>query len=66
MLGVCYLALQEVQTWIFYILPNSQGSMTSQGMFEMHMFLLIKKKLSMHKIVQSHLKLNLGLLFLYR
>jgi hypothetical protein len=27
--GVCYLALQKVQTWIFYILTSSQGSMTS-------------------------------------
>jgi hypothetical protein len=30
----------------------------------MHMFLVVGKKLSMHKIVQSHAKLNFGLLFL--
>ncbi len=30
------------------------GSMTNQGMFEMHMSLIIGKKLSMHKTIQSH------------
>jgi hypothetical protein len=40
--------------------------MTNQGMFEMQMFVVVGKKLSMHKIVQSHLKQKLGLLFLYR
>jgi len=39
--------------------------MTSLGMFEMHMFLIIGKKLWMHIIVQNHPKLNSGLLFLY-
>jgi len=32
----------------------------------MHMFLVVGKKLSMHKTTQSHPKLNLGLLFLYK
>ncbi len=32
-------------------LPNSQGSMTSQGMFKMHMSLVVGKKLSMHTTV---------------
>jgi hypothetical protein len=36
MLAVCYLALQKVQIWIFYILPSFQKSMTSQGMSKMH------------------------------
>jgi hypothetical protein len=35
----------------FYILPNSQGSMTSQGMSEMHMSIVVRKKLSMHRTV---------------
>jgi len=39
--------------------------MTSLDMFEMHMFLIIGKKLSMHIIVQNHPKLNSVLLFLY-
>jgi hypothetical protein len=29
----------------------------------MHMYLVVGKKLSMHKIVQSHPELNLGLFF---
>ncbi len=37
------------------------GSMTNQGMFEMHMSLIVGKKLSMHKTIQSHPKLNFGL-----
>jgi hypothetical protein len=49
---------------IFCNLPNSQGSMTSQGMFEMLISLIVEKKLSMHKIVQSHPKLNYGMLFI--
>jgi hypothetical protein len=40
--------------------------MTSQGMFEMHMSLVVGKKLLMHRIVQNHPKLNSSLLFLYR
>jgi hypothetical protein len=39
--------------------------MTSLSMFEMHMSLIIGKKLSMHIIVENHPKLNFGLLFLY-
>jgi hypothetical protein len=37
------------------------GSMTNQGMFEMHMSLIVGKKLSMHKTIQSHPKSNFGL-----
>jgi hypothetical protein len=51
---------------IFLYFAHSQGSMTNQGMFEMHISSVVGKKLSMHKIVQSHPKLNFGLLFLYR
>jgi hypothetical protein len=40
--------------------------MTSQVMFEMHIFVVVGKNLSMHKIVQNHPKLNSSLLFLYR
>jgi hypothetical protein len=47
----------------FCIFPKSQGSMTSQGMFEMHISLVVGKKLLMHRIVQSHPKLKFGLLF---
>jgi hypothetical protein len=35
----------------FLYFANSQGSMTSQSMFEMHISLIVGKKLSMHKIV---------------
>jgi len=40
--------------------------MTNQGMFELHISIVVGKKLSMHKIVQNHPKLNSSLLFLYK
>jgi hypothetical protein len=53
--GMCFL---KVRTWIFYILPNFQKSMKGQGMCEMHMFLIVGKKWSMHTTAQGHPKLK--------
>jgi hypothetical protein len=62
--GVCVLTLQEILTWIFCIFLSSQKSMKGQGMCEMHMSLVVGKKWSIHRTIQSHPKLSFGQQFL--
>jgi hypothetical protein len=64
-IGGVLFGLTRGTNLIFCIFPRSQGSITNQGMFEMHISLVVGKKFLMHRIIQSHPKLKFGLLFWY-